>query len=198
MRTTQLRPARHQLNFVNANKCLTAIPVRSTLHRDALIQSVLDPHVRCIEFLNEVRFGTEAVTVNSIVIRRFDGAYMLDIVGHTAPRDVDEEQTLFNGLKSLGVSVLQLDSFDIRREPRLSSAREIWDHRNVDVPFRDRSSILSALSEYGPQSVNSLEDILRATPDFRPSLYALACADLVEIDIATRPLGPNTRVRARR
>lgn len=198
MRMTQLRPARHQLNIVNAAKCLTAIPARTTLHRDALIQSILDPHVRSTEFLKEVRFGTAVVTVNSIVLRRDDGAYMLDIVGHTAHRDVDQEETLDSGLKSLGLSLLRVDAADIRREPKLSSAREIWSHRNFDVPLLDRMRILSALSEYGPRPIASLEDIIQSRFELSASVCRLACEDLVEIDIATRALGPNSIVRARR
>ena len=198
MRMTQLRPARHQLNIVNATKCLTAIPIRTSLHRDALIQSVLDPHVRSAEFLKEVRFGADVVTVNSIVLRRDDGAYMLDIVGHTIPRDVDQEETLYSGLKSLGLSLLRLDAADIRREPKLSSAREIWSYRTFDVPPRDRTRILSALSEYGPRPLASLEDIVQSRFELSASVYRLACEDLVEIDIATRALGPNSIVRARR
>lgn len=198
MRMTQLRPTRHQLNIVNATKCLTAIPTRTSLHRDALIQSVLDPHVRSAEFLKEVRFGADVITVNSIVLRRDDGAYMLDIVGASARRDVDQEETLYFGLKSLGLSLLRLDAADIRREPKLSSAREIWSHRTFDVPLRDRMRILSALSEYGPRPIVSLEDIIQSRFELSASVCRLACDDLVEIDVATRALSPNSIVRARR
>jgi hypothetical protein len=198
MRMTQLRVRSTSKNFINSPKTTSAIPTHNSLHRDLVVQSALDPHVRSIEFLTEVRHRDTAVTVNSIVLRRDDGDYMLEIPGRRQPRDVDEENVLLLGLQSMGLSLLEIDIDEIRREPRLSNAREIWGCKDVRVSIRDRMHIMTALSEDGPQSIHSLQDIAPATSDLASSLCALACADLVEIDIFSQPLGPLTVVRARR
>ena len=198
MRMTQLRVRSASHNFINSPKTTSAIPTPSSLHRDLVVQSALDPHVRSIEFLAEVRHRDTAVTVNSIVLRRDDGDYMLEIPGRRQPRDVDEENVLHLGLQSMGLSLLEIDIDEIRREPRLSNAREIWGCKDLRVPIRDRMQIMTALSEDGPQSILALQDIVPGSSDVASSLCALACADLVEIDIDGRPLGPLTTVRSRR
>lgn len=197
MRMTQLRRSTSQ-NIGSSPKFRSAIPVRSALHRDFLIQSALDVHVRSIEFLPEVRFGDVALTVNSIVVRRDDGNFMVEIQGRRPLRDVDEENTLAQGLQSIGLSLLEVDIDEIRREPRLSNAREIWGCKNLRVSIRDRLHIMTALSEDGPQSIMALQDIVPTSSDVGSALCALACADLVEIDLDDRPIGARTVVRARR
>jgi hypothetical protein len=197
MRMTQLRRSTSQ-NFVSSPKFRSAIPVRSAVHRDFLIQSALDVHVRSIEFLPEVRFGDVALTVNSIVVRRDDGNFMVEIQGRRPLRDVDDENILAQGLQSIGLSLLEADIDEIRREPRLSNAREVWDCKDLRVTIRDRMQVMTALSEEGPQSILALQDIVHTSVYLASSLYALACADLVEIDMDDRPLGPHTVVRARR
>jgi hypothetical protein len=198
MRMTQLRVRTISQNFINSPKTKSAIPVSSSLHKDLVIQSALDPRVRSIEFLTEVRHQDTAITVNSIVLRRDDGDYMLEIPGRRRPRDVDEENAVLLGLQSMGISLLEIDIDEIRREPRLSNAREIWGCKDLRVPIRDRMHIMTALSEDGPQSILALQDVVPATTDLASSLCALTCADLVEIDMDDRPLGPHTVVRARR
>jgi hypothetical protein len=198
MRMTQLRVRSMSKNFINSPKTTSAIPTQSSLHRDLVVQSALDPHVRSIEFLTEVRHRDTTITVNSIVLRRDDGNYMLEIPGRRRPRDVNEENVIFLGLQSMGLSLLEIDTDEIRREPRLSNAREIWGCKDLRVPIRDRMHIMTALSEDGPQSILTLQDIVPAKADLASSLCALACADLVEIDMDDRPLGPHTLVRARR
>jgi len=198
MRMTQLRVRSASQSFINSPKCRSAIPTKTALHRDFLIQSVLDPNVRSIEFLTEVRYGDAALTVNSIVVRRDDGNFMVEIPGRREPRDVDQENILTFGLQSIGLSILEMDIEEIRREPLLGNAREVWDCKDFRVSIRDRMHIMTALSEDGPQTILALQDIASTSYDLASSLCALACADLVEIDILDQPLGPLTVVRARR
>jgi hypothetical protein len=60
-----------------------------------------------------------------------------------------------------------------------------------------RMQILSVLQEDGPLQLGCLLQRVRAIQDPAPAVMALACSDLVELDLISRPLGPSTIVRSR-
>jgi hypothetical protein len=192
------RPNRRRSpNFVNSPKCASAIPAATVLHRDLLIQSALDPHVRSIELVDAIRHCGRAASPRSIVLHRDDGRFMLDIDGTGVDRDSEDTCSLVSELLLQGISLLEIKSEEIRREPRFGNARRVWEFRDVDPTMRERDRILYRLDERGPQTVRELE-MLAASYDVLPAVCALACADVVEIDIDGAPIGPRTLVRARR
>jgi len=189
---------RGNAKLIHSPKCRHAIPIASVVHKDLLIQSTLDPHVRSIEFIEEIDNGNSFATPRSIVLSRDDGRFMIDLVEVRSERDPDHEDALLFGLRSCGISILAISVEDIRREPRFTNCRQIWRHCLFDPAVRDRNWILDSLSEDGPQTIFELERILTTAFDTEATLCALACADLIEIDIDTRQLGPGTIVRSRR
>jgi hypothetical protein len=197
MRLIHHRRRRLSHNLVNSPKCAAAIHAASPLHRDLLVQSSLDPHVRSIEFADEVIHRDRAASPRSIVLNRDDGRFMMDVVGVDARRDPEDRQNLLTELDSLGISLLEVKPEEIRREPRCGNARRIWEFRDENPTMRHRDRILDFLSERGPQTVHELE-VLATSFDMLPTVCALACADIVEIDIDGCPLGSRTVVRARR
>jgi hypothetical protein len=182
-------------HFVNSPKCVSAIPATSPLYRDLLIQSALDAHVRSIEFVDEIRHRGRAASPRLIVLHRDDGRFILDIAG--IGRNPEDKCSLLSELRLQGISLLEIGSEQIRREPRFGNARRIWEFCDLDPPIRERERILDCLYERGPQTVWELE-LLATSYDVLPVVCALACADVVEIDIDGPPLGPRTLVRARR
>lgn len=59
------------------------------------------------------------------------------------------------------------------------------------------SATAPALAEDGPQSIVELEERARLTCDIIAALCALACEDLVEVNVHDTYLAPHTIVRRR-
>jgi hypothetical protein len=195
---TQIKRRPLNSSSITCPKSRTSIPLQSWLHRDALVQASLDPRVRIIEFLPEIRFREVSVAVNSVVLHRDDGSFMLRIEGHRPVQNDDEEGALRLALQRRAISILDLTAADIRVEPRLTNAREVWNHRDFHVALGDRIRILQALDDEGPQSIKALQQIAYTSADLASALCSLACADLIEIEIDAMPVGPGTIVRSRR
>jgi hypothetical protein len=60
-----------------------------------------------------------------------------------------------------------------------------------------RFKILTVLEEDGPLALGCLLKRVNAARDPAPAILALACSDLIELDLVTRPLGPATIARSR-
>lgn len=124
-----------------------------------------------------------------------DGNFLL-VVCETRPRRSDKEVARLSGmLERNGLRLLERDALDIRREPLFSNVRAVWSYERHHVPLKDRLRIAAALADGGPQSMLELEDRARPSDDIIAAVCALACEDLVEIDIYDSPLGPGTIVR---
>jgi hypothetical protein len=189
--------SRRSPSFFNSPKCISAIPPATPLHRDLLVQSALDPHVRSIEFVDEIRHRGRTASPRSIVLHRDDGRFLIDLTDRKRGRNPVVTQVLLSELSTRGISVLEIDFEEIRLEPRFGNARRIWEYRFVDPTVRERERILDRLSERGPQTVYELE-LWAPSHEILPVVCALACADIVEIDLDRSPLGPRTLIRTRR
>lgn len=193
-----MRAIRRRPNVVSTPKTTTAIPAANPIRRDLIIQSALDPHVRFIEFVHKVVHRGLAVTAKSIVVHRDDGRYLMDLRDESPERTAEDDEALELGLRKLGIERREIDRAEVRREPRFGNARRIWEHRNDRPPVRYRQPVIDALSEFGPLSMRELEKAVTSSSDVFSTVCALACEDLVEIDIDSRPLGSETLVRLRR
>jgi hypothetical protein len=183
---------------VTGAKCAVAIPVSDALLRDAVIQAHLDPAVRQIDYLPHARLSGQQVALNAVLLIRDDARYILDIAEAGRVRDLDDEGVRLITLEEQGLRLLELTQAEIRQEPRLSNVREVWRHNRVHVPLRDRLQIMTALAEEGSLSMAELESRVSVTLDVATSVCALACADIVELELTQWPLGPRTVVRERR
>jgi hypothetical protein len=65
------------------------------------------------------------------------------------------------------------------------------------VGIEMRLRILTALRDDGPMTLGCLLKQLRGPRDPGAAVLALACSDLLELDLDTGPLGPATVVRCR-
>lgn len=182
---------------VNGPKCRTPIPIQSWLQHDAIIQTILDPGVRSIEFASGLPYLNSRFDVNAVIVRGNDRTFVIDIPGLRPARSVDEEAAFNEVLHANGISLRIVDHCEIIAEPRFSNAREIWTCRNANVPLSDRFRIMTALAEEGPLSIFALQEFVRTSIDLATAVCALACADLVEIDQLSGPIGPKTSVRCR-
>jgi hypothetical protein len=180
-----------------SSKTSTAIPARHALVRDALVQATLDPQVRSLEFVPTAVVGATQIALKAIVIVRDDGRYYLDVVEARQVRDVEAEGLALIALDRLGLAPLTLTAADIRREPRFANSKAVWEHRLHPVGISLRMKILGVLGEDGPMMLARLLSSIQSDRDPSPAVMALACSDLVELDLVTRPLGPATIARSR-
>lgn len=182
--------------FISA-KTTTAVPARHPLVRDALVQASLDPQVRTLEFVQSTVVNATQVALQAIVVVRDDGRFHLDVVEARPVRDVEVEGLALIALDRLGLAPLTLTAADIKREPRFANAKSVWAYRLHPVGIAMRLKILSVLQEDGPMPLGCLLKRIPSTRDPAPAVMALACSDLVELDLISRPLGPSTIARSR-
>ncbi len=186
---------RHDL-FVSA-KTTTAIPARHPALRDALVQASLDPQVRSIGYVAAAVVASEQVNIGAVVLQRDDGRFSLDVVPARRVRDLEQEGLALIALADLGLTQLTVTAEDIRREPRYTNARLVWSSNGISVPIGLRMRILQVLLDDGPMQLDRLLASIRSDRDPAPAVMALACADLVELDLVSQPLGPSTIARSR-
>jgi hypothetical protein len=182
--------------FVSA-KTTTAIPASCPLLRDALVQASLDPVVRSIEFIASARVRQAQIELNAVVLDRDDGRYLLDVVPARPLRDIEREGLVLIALDELALPSIVLTAADIEREPRFANSRLVWSYRMHPVGIGMRLRILQALADDGPMSLATLLSAVRGERDPSPAVMALACSNLVELDLTSAPLGPSTIARCR-
>jgi hypothetical protein len=191
------RAAHAAANLFISAKTTVAIPTACALVRDALIQATLDPSVRSIEFLAQARVDATPIDLDAIVIVRDDGRFVLDVVPARPVRDVEQEGLALIAYSRLGLSQITLTAADIKREPRFANSRLVWSYRLAPVGITLRMRVLQILADDGPMSLARLLTAVRSDRDPNPGVMALACSDLIELDLVSRPLGPQTIARAR-
>jgi hypothetical protein len=162
----------------------------------ALVQASLDPSVVEIDFIKSARVSGIEVPVRSIVLVRADGAWLLDLVDAEPPQDIDQAGLRLLAIESLGIPTLTLTHADLNREPRASNCGLIWACRRRRVAPDVRIRILHLFEE---SAVSPLIEVASAARigDGVASIFALACENLLELDLVSAPVGPSTAVALR-
>ena len=123
---------------------------------------------------------------------RLDGNFLLG-VSEALPKRSDEELARFtDALRCNGLRLLERDAKDIKREPLFSNVCEIWSHERYHVPLMDRLRIQPHLTRDRSRSSSLKSGLAILT-----ALCALACANLVELNIQNTPLRPRSTVLGR-
>lgn len=188
-----------QRKLFTAAKVSDGIPLTSPLLVDALIQACLDPQILRIEMLATGPLRVMEQGQEFVVLHAGDGRrFALDLADEDSPRDVDGYGLFLVAAEEVGVDLLQRSKCDIRREPLFSNCGLVWSHVNHRVAIGDRIRIMQMLTEEGSLRIG---DIVRNGPyrgDPAAALMALACHDVIELDLCEAGLGPGTNVRIRR
>jgi hypothetical protein len=182
--------------FVSA-KARSPIPAGHLALREALMQASLDPSVRSLAFLPSAHVAAAPVELDAVVLTRDDGRFHLDVVPARRVRDLDDEGLALIALRELGLEPFTVTAEDLKAEPRCGNCRLVWSHNRRLVPLGLRMRILQVLRDDGPMELGRLLEVIRADRDPSPSVMSLACDDLLELDLTSRPLGPATMVRSR-
>jgi hypothetical protein len=192
-----LQNFRQRPNLFTSAKTTAAIPFTHSLVGDALVQAALDPAIREIEFIPTVTCHDKVVALEAIVFHGDAGRQVLDIPGVRPLRSVDDEGLALLAADQLGLPALRMTAADIRRQPRAANSSLVWNCRHTRVQISDRVRLLQALSEDGPMPLARLSSEVRWALDPVATVLAMACLDLVELDLTTIPVGPETVVRRR-
>lgn len=180
-------------SFFTGPKSAVAIPVQDVLLLDALQQASLAPSVKSIGYRSGPNIECPPVSLAGVVLHREDGLFLLRI-GERPQRSCEENARLAHVMERHGLRLLERDAADIRKEPLFSNARSVWSHAGRHVSLLDRMKIGLVLEESGPQSIAELEKRARPTCDLVGAVSALACENLLRLDLDTAFLGPRTMV----
>ena len=182
--------------FIGA-KTSVAIPTGHPLVRDALVLASLDPAVRSIDFVASARVGATSIDLDAITTEHDDGRFYLDVVPARPVRDAEHEGKVLIALRDLGLTAITLTAADIKGQPRFANSNLVWSYRMHPVGIGLRMRALQILADDGPMTLSRLLTSVRSNRDPSPAIMALACSDLLELDLISRPLGPATIVRER-
>jgi hypothetical protein len=174
-------------------KCATAIPVTSDVHRDLLIVLALDPAVSSIEFIAAAKAAGRVVQLDATVVTLDGYRHAIEIEG-ARPRDIDELALHLLTFDVLGIPCVETSVATIRREPRISSARAIWGHIGLPLPFRDRAEVLAAVEELGLATVDEIGARVSLRGPVLSAICIMACEGALEIGLES-PLGGSSVVR---
>jgi hypothetical protein len=184
-------------DFFTSAKTLCAIPARHAALRDALVLSSLDPAVRSIGFAPSAHVASQQIDIAAVFVTKDDDLYFLDVVPARSLRTSAEKKLARAALDSLGLKPLVITAEDLRRQPRYANSLEVWSCNGLRIPIGLRVRVMQVLVDDGPMSLAGL--LSSVTSDRDPTRYilAMACADLLELDLLTEKLGPSTMVRSR-
>lgn len=191
------RLARRQPLFVSA-KTTVPIPVGSKMRSEALLLTTFDPAVAAMDYLHEVTVQGIRVPLAGIVLSGDRGRELLELPDDGPTPDFDEEGLRLLAIEQIGLPVLSWSAADLARQPRAGNVRLAWRARKVAVGPDDRIRILAHLEDSSPARLIEVASTVRASANGVAAVLALACQDLVELDLESVPLGPWTTVRRRR
>jgi len=139
----------------------------------------------------------DEIDLRAVVVQRVDGRFFLDVVEARPIRDLEHEGLSLIALGKLGLRPWVISGESLRREPRYSNALFVWLYNGHRVPPEQRKRILRVLTDKEPIELGQLEQTVRSGRDPFPSIMALVCADIVKLDLVSRPIGRGTIVRYR-
>ncbi|SFN44153.1 hypothetical protein SAMN05216573_11367 [Bradyrhizobium sp. Rc3b] len=182
-------------DFFVSVKTRTAIPVRHLAMRHALIQASLDPQVRSIGYVASAWVASEVSSLDAVIVEREDGRYVLDVVPARRLGDAEDEGPVLIASDELELEPLVLTAEEIAREPRCSNANLVWSYHDLAVPIGLRLRIQQLLLDERAMPLGQLLKAVAGESDPAAAVMALACANLLWLDLLTRPLDPTTLVR---
>ncbi|MHC2467419.1 hypothetical protein [Bradyrhizobium embrapense] len=181
-----------------STKTITAIPIRHPAIRDALVQLSLSSSIRSIDYIASATVGSEQVELDAIIVQGESGRVVLDIVPSRPIRDLEDEGLALIALGELNLPTLVITAEDLRREPRYSNSQLVWLYNRHQVQLHLRMRILKLLFQHHSMRLGQLlEEIEEAGSRGSRAIMALTCANLIELDLESQPLGPTTVVRLR-
>jgi hypothetical protein len=181
-----------------AAKATARIPLCCRLTHQALVQAALDPDVVRIDFVESVAVREIDVPLGGIILVRGDGAWLLDLPDAQPTLDIDDAGSRELAIEQLAIPRLTIATAELQQEPCASNCSLVWSCRTRWVSPGDQVRILHYLEENGASPLITVAPNVISATDPIASVLALACRDLIELDLISAPLNPSTIVRHRR
>jgi hypothetical protein len=191
------RPRARPVARFEGVKVTSLIPVRTRAVFDALVVAALDPEIRSLSPAAPVVIdlgGAPAEHVPDFVVTTESGAIVIDIRSSTSP---DASQARYGAvaaaLAAQGIRYEVREPPAVHGSPLLTNARAIWSCRHAAVSAADQVRAVDAVRS-GPAPLAEVARAVR-TGDGIAGVLALACRNVLAVDLATIPLGPDSLVR---
>jgi hypothetical protein len=192
-----MSPAERGLEYFEAAKTISPIPIVAPLVREALIQFSLDPAVRAIDLMPQLPVRSDD-EIRGIILVGETSRALLDFPELAPARQSDDRALTLLPQHENGPPVIRrVTAAALRREPRAGNCRMVWACRHRRVVVDDRIRVLELLNEEGPLPLTRVAGEMCFARGVISAVLAMACADLVEIELERAPLGPKTVVRMR-
>lgn len=170
-------------------KTVHAVPLVCEAVESALLQATLDPEVLAIAPVRPPVWSPDAHPAAHFVltnaVERF-GVFVAFAEGMPA---IEAHP---GRLRTVVIRPADLDS-----EPFAANVRMVWACARRSYPAGDQVRVMQFLQEHGASPLIEVAQAASASSDPVATVLAMACRDLVELDLRSGPLGPDTRVTRR-
>lgn len=140
---------------------------------------------------------THSYTADALVHRR-DGRRVYVEVKYEVDAKRSDNVAKFKAIKSecrrLGAEFHVATEKEIRRQPRLSNAKQLLRYRRVEPKGRLELDVMEAVTTQRLVTVRDLMVAIRLPDSRLGELYALALRGDINIDLETAPLSPDSKV----
>jgi hypothetical protein len=174
--------------------------VRTYAVLDTLIVAALDPTVRAITPAVPI-----AVNLNGIPVLHLPDCCLLTDHGSIVvdvnrsfgtPGNRKRFDLVAETLANLGIKYECREPLRVHSSPLLMNSRSVWSCRRVQISAADQVRVLDLVGS-DPLPLGQVAQAVRAD-DGVPAILALACHAILQLDLKTAPLGPDTRVWRRK
>jgi hypothetical protein len=169
--------------FDGAKVC-SPIKIGSQLQLDLATQCSLDPAVHALGFLPALQFAGSVVDIQMLVADFDEGRFALDIVDDRPPRDVDTEGLQLLAIADRGLGLMEFCADEILSEPYVSNCRRVWSYRTDVIAPSTIASVTEVLRSDASMSIGELSKAVQFPGAILPTVCSMACADLIELDLA--------------
>jgi hypothetical protein len=184
-----------QVTRFESAKSTEVIIARNRSVLDTLIIASLDPEVRAIAPAEAI-----SITLNGLVIQHvpdcclvFDGrSIVVDVYRQPRSAARGRFEAVEAAHATQGVAYECREPPTVFGSPLLMNSRAVWGCRRVQVQAADQVRVLDLLGA-NPLPLGEVAQAVRAD-DGVLAVLALACHAIVQLDLETAPLGPETRV----
>eukprot|EP01037_Dinobryon_pediforme_P017818 gene17818-18045_t len=192
--TASATPPSDKQNLFNCIKCNALIKINFKLDYKFLIQAALNPDIIRISPAPPIlltSLGSVYTGLTALLTHRNGSKTGILIDNENAFAALFEDDARAASAK-LSFALRVLMPGNIKTEPLFSNCQLVWRYRNKFVPAGDQVRVLHLLREEGETPLLETSYVTAGSRDGIGAVLALACRDLVEIDLAERPLGPDT------
>lgn len=165
-------------------RCVGQPVFRTQAARDLACLLDVDPNVSSWSCLSLPLKSGKCTHIPDLTATTDDGIFLIDAA---VPPDWVPHAADLAGFR------YELDRY-CGQEQRQANAKDLLRYCNFIVPLGDRVRLLAILDEHGPLPLSDCMQIARPGSDGVAVVAAMALHRLIDIDLDSGPIGPETRI----